>query len=387
MRWSFFSACFVTLILNLFFSTYSLAAIESKKLNNSSYISSIAYNPNNPNELASGSGDGKVRLWDVKEERIAQTFGDTNLLVDKVIYNPRNTNQLAVTHYEDKDLHVWNKKQHKQIDLQGFSYINGIAYNPRNKNQLVCAIGHDVSLWNIKSKEYDYESVNIENSKYIISDVAYKKTGNGVAWVDKLGNIYVSDLGTKKVHHLAGPESGAIPKGDDATPMNVIWIDRLLSDIHVENLGTGEAYTFEARDSEVFLKSDDAVPMSRARIVRAIAFNPMNDNELTSAHDNGHIIIWDVLKGKHKYILEGHKETSYSIAYNSTGTRLASGSKDGTIKIWSTSTGELIETLTGHEKAVSSVAFNPKDDNELASGSEDGTIRIWKLNSCESIKN
>ena len=57
-----------------------------------------------------------------------------------------------------------------------------------------------------------------------------------------------------------------------------------------------------------------------------------------------------------------------SIAFNTNGTILASGSFDGTIKLWNVETKTEIATLEGHSGYVNSVAFNT-NGTILASGS------------------
>ena len=64
-----------------------------------------------------------------------------------------------------------------------------------------------------------------------------------------------------------------------------------------------------------------------------------------------------------------------SVAFNTNGTILASGSCDMTIKLWDVETKTEIVTLKGHNKTVNSVAFNT-DGTIIASGSSDKTIKL-----------
>ena len=65
----------------------------------------------------------------------------------------------------------------------------------------------------------------------------------------------------------------------------------------------------------------------------------------------------------------------FSVAFNSEGTLLASGSDDRTIKLWNVESRTEVATLKGHSNSVNSVAFN-SEGTLLASGSDDNTIKL-----------
>ncbi|MCL4875036.1 MAG: protein kinase [Anaerolineae bacterium] len=76
---------------------------------------------------------------------------------------------------------------------------------------------------------------------------------------------------------------------------------------------------------------------------------------------------------------------AFDVAFNSDGTIGASAHNDGTIVLWNLVTGEEIRRLEGHEKRVNDVAFSP-DDEWLLSGSDDMTAILWDVESGESIR-
>jgi WD40 repeat protein len=98
------------------------------------------------------------------------------------------------------------------------------------------------------------------------------------------------------------------------------------------------------------------------------------NNELLASS----IKLWDTKSGDEVRTFTGHRSAVNSIAFNSSGSMIVSGSRDRSIKLWAADTGQVIRTYTGHSKGVSSVAFSP-DGKHIASSSEDGTIKIWEL--------
>ncbi|KAL8701289.1 MAG: hypothetical protein Q9201_004989 [Fulgogasparrea decipioides] len=124
--------------------------------------------------------------------------------------------------------------------------------------------------------------------------------------------------------------------------------------------------------------------------------------------------------------LKPHSTPVVTIAIDSSGTLLGTGSADGVIKVWDIKEGFVTHTLRGHNGVISALHFfeatilaededgksskkkkkkkrrkdNDRDDDEmegvihgdtatarfrLASGSEDGKIRIWDLSKRKSI--
>lgn len=77
----------------------------------------------------------------------------------------------------------------------------------------------------------------------------------------------------------------------------------------------------------------------------------------------------------------GHKKKVHSVAWNCTGTKLASGSVDQTARIWHVephghSKVKDIE-LKGHTDSVDQLCWDPKHADLLATASGDKTVRLW----------
>ncbi|MEM1347564.1 MAG: WD40 repeat domain-containing protein, partial [Myxococcota bacterium] len=73
-------------------------------------------------------------------------------------------------------------------------------------------------------------------------------------------------------------------------------------------------------------------------------------------------------------ILTGHAAAINSVAVNSTGKRLLTGSDNGTAKLWSLEDGSCLFTLTGHDGPVTAVEFATR--GPITAGA-DGSVRHW----------
>src|SRR5436190_17415359 len=78
-------------------------------------------------------------------------------------------------------------------------------------------------------------------------------------------------------------------------------------------------------------------------------------------------------------VLSGHKDCVRSVAWNITGTRLASGSTDKTIRIWNPEKPEVRYSilLKGHTQTVDQLCWDPTNPDQLVSASHDKSVRFW----------
>lgn len=73
----------------------------------------------------------------------------------------------------------------------------------------------------------------------------------------------------------------------------------------------------------------------------------------------------------------GHTDDVTSLAFNTYGTRLLTGSKDDTAKIWDCSTGNVLRTMSGHSGDVNSVIFHATEERQVLTGSSDKNAKLW----------
>lgn len=81
--------------------------------------------------------------------------------------------------------------------------------------------------------------------------------------------------------------------------------------------------------------------------------------------------------------LSGHQGSVLSIASNTSGDLLLTGSRDKTAILWNIPENQLIQILKGHTKAVTDVSFI--DDRTAATIGEDETLRIWDVEKGEVL--
>jgi class 3 adenylate cyclase/GTPase SAR1 family protein len=109
-----------------------------------------------------------------------------------------------------------------------------------------------------------------------------------------------------------------------------------------------------------------------------VAFDKLSGTLATCSWDQKLIQLVEPKSGILLRALEGEKEAIHSLAFNATGTMLASGGQNGTVTLWEPSTGSLLRTVDGHESLILSLVFDPIGTT-LATGSLDAIIKLWDV--------
>ncbi|KAF9527920.1 cell division control protein 4 [Crepidotus variabilis] len=90
--------------------------------------------------------------------------------------------------------------------------------------------------------------------------------------------------------------------------------------------------------------------------------------------------VWDIITGQCTWVLVGHLQKVYSLAFDAVHNRVFSGSMDSSIRIWDLQTGLCQKVLEGHTSLVGLVGISP---SFFVSGAADSTLRIWDSQSGE----
>ncbi len=85
-------------------------------------------------------------------------------------------------------------------------------------------------------------------------------------------------------------------------------------------------------------------------------------------------------------VWKAHKMPVLDLAYDPTGTLVASGASDGVVMVFDVGKGFCTHVFRGHEGVVHTVAFHPDASRlQLYSTAADNTVRVWDLRSRECV--
>lgn len=101
-----------------------------------------------------------------------------------------------------------------------------------------------------------------------------------------------------------------------------------------------------------------------------------DDGSLIATCAGSRANIWSGRDGASVAQLAGHTSDVTSIAFDPTGTRVATASTDRTVRVWNPQTGDETRRMSRHENSVMTVSWSP-DGKRLLTVGADRTARIW----------
>jgi WD40 repeat protein len=126
--------------------------------------------------------------------------------------------------------------------------------------------------------------------------------------------------------------------------------------------------------------ADGTTQLGGLRVVTSVAFHPTDPNKLLATYQDGIVQLWDIAKSESiplradgGWVLQG--------VFNHTGSWVATAHEDRAVRLWPLAALDSQrqvrpQPLRGHEAMIFAVAYN-SDGTKIASGSSDGTARIW----------
>jgi len=282
-----------------------------------SNIRSVSWSPDGQ-QLASGSSDNTIRIWDVTTGKLEKTLDGHTNWVNSVSWSP-DGQQLA-SGSGDKTIRIW-----------------------------------DVATWQLEK--------TLEGHTDPVVSVSWHRDGKQLASgsVDK----------TIRIWDVATGDSKKILGGHASSIRSVCWSPngkQLASGSSGHSIRIWDVASGKPEQSLEWHKGP----------VTSVSWS-LNGEQLLSGSEDQTIRIWNVATGKMETTLRGHASPVYSVAWSPSEKHLASGSKNTTIGIWDVAMRVMTRALKGHTEQVNSVSWSP-DGKQLASGSNDKTIRIWNMN-------
>jgi WD40 repeat protein len=340
--------------------------------------------------VASGSKDGRVRVWDARSGALLQQFFGHSAAVTDCAFSPDGT--IALSAAKDGSLLLWEPSSGTTIwSLAGHGGgVRCCAFTPDGRG--VVSGGTDGSLrqWDVGSGRMVWEErVEAAASTSSLTELARVVSGQmlgaeaggivGLAISPDGGRVAtVSFDGTLSVWRLGDVLLASQSFSERESALESIWLGS-------DHLGCA----FRPDGDTILVAHRDTVIECDGRsgsVLRAIggsvgsvstcAYSPDGRTVLVVAEDH-HVHLYDASTLAEVGLLRGHTGAIADCVVSSDGLLVVSAGWDSTMRVWDlrTAVGSA-GAATGHSGEVHSCAFSP-DGTQLVTASHDHSVRVW----------
>ena len=377
------------------------ASLSRAVLHHPDRVHGAAFAPDG-HRLVSTCWDGRIRVWQLGEERPPTVLVGHTGIVDSAVFSPDGRRILSAS--PDRTVRVWNADgTGEPLILRGHTdEVNGAVFSPDGTR--IASASHDrtVRVWNADGTGQPRVLSGHQDAIYT---VAFSADGQRVAsasfdrtvrvWpVDSDAPPVVLRSHRDRVHGVAFSHAGDILASASYDATVHIWNadgrgqPRVLAG-HSDFINS---VAFSPDDTRVVSAADDRTarvwdlrrPDSEPLILRGhqrrvitAAFSPDGHQVLTASFDKT-VRVWSIEQSAEPRVLRGHDDRVNLASYSPDGRYLATISDDGTTRLWPVARRGPGEVLRGHSDLVQHVAFSP-DSRRLVTASKDGTARVWSL--------
>jgi WD domain, G-beta repeat/MTH538 TIR-like domain (DUF1863) len=287
---------------------------------------SVVFSPDGK-KLATASGDGTVRLWDVSTHRQVGTPMTANgKPVTAVAFNPDGT--MLATASADGIVRLWDVATHRQLGTPMTAdrdCVYDLAFSP--DGQILATAGADgtVRLWDVATHQRIGASIDLHAA---VHTVAFSPDGQILATGSDDGTARLWDVATHR-------QIGAPMTADDD-------------------------------------------------YVRDVAFSP-DGKILATASNDGTARLWDVATQQEIGApMTADSDYVKGVAFSPDGTILATTSDDGRARLWDVATQQQIgPPMTPADTSLARVAFSPEGTILATSGGGaadgDDSAQLWDV--------
>jgi WD40 repeat protein len=328
-------------------------------------VLSIAVHPNET-LIASGEKDtGKIYLWDLETDSIADSFTGQYCDILSVAIDPTGQYLAGVSENRNTqagELIVWALTTRRKLRRDHFDRpIRCATFSPDGR-WLACAVDQNGLYIKSVSSEESYQ-LRRRRSEKIVNCIAFSPSGDFVATGGSDRVVRVWSLANRslarefvrrherEVTSVAWSRDGRFIVSGSGDQTIRVWV--------VES--GQEQRCFRGHQNEVW----------------SVCFLPHGNEVVSASHDNT-ARVWDCTRNWNSAAPDGHSSWINDLTFSFDGNSLVTGGKDGKICVWNARTGILRCERSLPRRWISSVTLSA-DCHSVFAGTNRGYIHRWKF--------
>lgn len=289
-------------------------------------VYTLAKDPQNLDNFASGSGDGVIKVWDLSTQA-----------------------------------EIWNTSAHENM-------VKGVCWT-QDRRLLSCGTDRTIKMYD----PYNTSSRSAPLSTYL--------GANAFTSITKHRNepfVAASASSSISIYDLNRPSSVPLQTLEWPTAVDTITacaFNQIETSILASVAIDRTTVLYDLRTSSPLHKSTLNLASN------AIAWNPMEAFNFALANEDHNIYIFDMRNLKRALnVLKDHVAAVMDVEFSPTGEELVSASYDRSVRLWRRNQGHSRDVYhTKRMQRAFACKWTP-DNNFIISGSDDGNLRLWRAN-------
>jgi len=313
-------------------------------------VTSVAFDPRDANVLASASGDGTIRLWDVRAHS-GSVLAAGRRAVFSLAFSP--TGRVVASGNSDGTVRLYDVSKRRAageaLPALGASVFR-VAFSPDGHELAAASISGHISIWRV-ANGLPVGPPLAELTDRTLRSIAFSPDSRTLAAVGNNGTVRLWPA-------TGGAQLASWPL---RSPLYAVAFRPHTSEVAAGGL-SGQVWLWNTASR------NRPVPVAGGAAIDDLAFSPDGDR-IGAALADGSARITVLAGTGASAVLHGHTGIVTTLAFSPNGETVATGSADRTVRLW---------TLTPHQafgyalpdapaRSVSAVAFS-RDGSELASG-------------------